>query len=71
MAVDITNALRRIDPQDPVRFDFALCHVGMMSACGFLKPQRDAQCPLRGLCHPSPKLRTRPGAQSRAPGVRK
>ena len=34
MAADITAALRAIDPADPVRFDFALCHVGMMNACG-------------------------------------
>jgi uncharacterized protein (TIGR02757 family) len=52
MAVDITNSLRQFDSQDPVRFDFALCHVGMMNACGFLKPQGSAHCPLRGLCHP-------------------
>ena len=52
MAVDITNALRAFDSQDPVRFDFALCHVGMMNACGFQKPQGSAQCPLRGLCAP-------------------
>jgi len=55
MAIDITNALRAFDPRDPVRFDFALCHVGMMNACGFLKPQGSAQCPLRGLCTPSGK----------------
>lgn len=52
MAVDITESLRRFDAGDPVRFDFALCHVGMMNACGFLKPQRDRHCPLRGLCRP-------------------
>lgn len=52
MAMDITSSLRLIDPKDPVRFDFALCHVGMMNACGFLKPQLDSQCPLRGLCRP-------------------
>lgn len=52
MAEDITNALRAFDPQDPVRFDFALCHVGMMNACGFQKPQGSAHCPLRGLCSP-------------------
>jgi uncharacterized protein (TIGR02757 family) len=52
MAMDITSSLRQIDPKDPVRFDFALCHVGMMNACGFLKPQLDSQCPLRGLCRP-------------------
>lgn len=55
MALDITNALRAFDSQDPVRFDFALCHVGMMNACGFQKPQGSAQCPLRGLCAPSGK----------------
>jgi uncharacterized protein (TIGR02757 family) len=55
MAVDITRALRRLDPADPVRFDFSLCHVGMMGACGFAKPQRDTQCPLRGYCLPRPR----------------
>ena len=55
MAADITRALRRLDPDDPVRFDFALCHVGMMGACGFARPQGSAQCPLRGECHPRPR----------------
>jgi uncharacterized protein (TIGR02757 family) len=52
MAADITAALRAIDPHDPVRFDFSLCHVGMMNACGYGRRQRDANCPLRGLCAP-------------------
>lgn len=52
MASDITASLRAVDPKDPVRFDFSLCHVGMMNACGFARPQRDSQCPLRGLCRP-------------------
>lgn len=52
MAADITHALRRLDPDDPVRYDFSLCHIGMMSACGFGRPQRDTQCPLRGCCRP-------------------
>jgi uncharacterized protein (TIGR02757 family) len=52
MAAEITASLRRLDPDDPVRFDFALCHVGMMNACGFGRPQKDTQCPLRGLCRP-------------------
>ena len=55
MAVDITESLRAFDAEDPVRFDFALCHVGMMNACGFLRPQRDTQCPLRGICSPQGK----------------
>ena len=58
MAADITAALRRLDPHDPVRFDFSICHVGMMNACGFGRKQGDTQCPLKGLCHPRPR-RTR------------
>src|SRR5688500_9650306 len=57
MAADITAALRRLDPADPVRFDFSLCHVGMMNACGFGRRQGDAQCPLKGLCRPRPRAR--------------
>ena len=52
MAADITASLRALDPEDPVRFDFSLCHVGMMNACGFGRKQGDSQCPLKGLCHP-------------------
>src|SRR5262252_119587 len=29
MARDITAALRRLDPDDPVKYDYALCHLGM------------------------------------------
>ena len=52
MAAEITASLRAVDPVDPVRYDFSLCHVGMMNACGFNRTQKDSQCPLRGVCHP-------------------
>jgi uncharacterized protein (TIGR02757 family) len=52
MAADITASLRALDPVDPVRYDFSLCHIGMMNACGYGKKQGDAQCPLRGSCRP-------------------
>jgi len=52
MAADITRSLRRLDPDDPVKYDFSLCHLGMMNACGFGTPQGSAQCPLRGACRP-------------------
>jgi uncharacterized protein (TIGR02757 family) len=55
MASEITASLRNVDAVDPVRYDFALCHIGMMNACGFGKPQRDSQCPLKGLCYPKVK----------------
>ena len=59
MAAEITASLRAIDPVDPVRYDFSLCHVGMMKACGFNRAQKDSQCPLRGVCRPTVRKRPR------------
>ena len=73
MAADITASLRQIDPQDPVRYDFSLCHVGMMQACGFGRAQGDSQCPLRGLCRPKITAKARNARRrqpSRQPSVR-
>jgi uncharacterized protein (TIGR02757 family) len=58
MATDITAALRQIDPIDPVRFDFSLCHLSMMGACGYHTPRGDADCPLRGHCRPRTKTKS-------------
>jgi uncharacterized protein (TIGR02757 family) len=33
MAREITASLRRLDPEDPTRFDFALSHLGIMGGC--------------------------------------
>jgi uncharacterized protein (TIGR02757 family) len=55
MAADITAALRLLDPGDPVRYDFALCHLSMMGACGFALKTADSQCPLQGHCAPKQK----------------
>jgi uncharacterized protein (TIGR02757 family) len=63
MAAEITASLRELDPEDPVRYDFSLCHLGMMNACGFNRAQGDAQCPLRGACRP----RARRGRAFRGP----
>jgi uncharacterized protein (TIGR02757 family) len=52
MAADITKSLRALDPADPVKFDFSICHLGMMNACGFGKKQGNTQCPLKGCCRP-------------------
>jgi uncharacterized protein (TIGR02757 family) len=70
MADEITRSLRTLDPDDPVKYDFALCHLGMMNACGFNRgapASRDAQCPLRGLCAPRARRRRR----SRRPSDRR
>jgi len=52
MAAEITAALRALDPDDPVKYDFSLCHIGMMNACGFGKARGDRDCPLKGFCRP-------------------
>ncbi len=65
MAREITASLRRFDEADPVKYDFALCHLGMMESCGFNQPHRDARCPLRGFCRPRPRRPPR----SRRPSV--
>jgi uncharacterized protein (TIGR02757 family) len=57
MAAEITASLRRLDPADPVRYDFALCHVGMRDQCGFNRPALDSACPLRGWCRPRGRRR--------------
>ncbi len=57
MAASITASLRQIDPSDPVRYDFALCHLGMAGLCGFKTPAGDSRCPLRGVCRPHARRR--------------
>jgi uncharacterized protein (TIGR02757 family) len=52
MALDITRALRALNPNDPVRYDFSVCHLGMMNACGFQTSRGNANCPLKGVCSP-------------------
>jgi uncharacterized protein (TIGR02757 family) len=53
MAADITASLRALDSVDPIKFDFSICHLGMMNACGFGKKIGDANCPLKGCCFPA------------------
>jgi uncharacterized protein (TIGR02757 family) len=67
MAREITASLRELDPHDPVKYDFSLCHLGMMNACGFNRAQADSVCPLRGLCRP----RVRKSPASRRSSVRR
>jgi uncharacterized protein (TIGR02757 family) len=53
MAAEITASLRALDRDDPVRYDFALCHLSMMGTCGFGARAGDRQCQLRGHCRPA------------------
>lgn len=67
MATDVTASLRRLDPDDPVKYDFALCHLGMSGACSFSRPRTAVPCPLDGVCQPGSR---RPRG-SRAPSGRR
>jgi uncharacterized protein (TIGR02757 family) len=56
-AEEITASLRLLDPEDPIKYDFALCHFGMSGAC---PPQRRAvrclRCELRPGCGPGSRI---------------
>jgi uncharacterized protein (TIGR02757 family) len=65
-AEEITRSLRLLDPEDPVRFDFALCHHGMSGACPARRdPRCCAACPLREFCRARARAVPQPGASSR------
>jgi len=52
MAVEITESLRRFDPDDPTKYDFALCHVGMTFSCSDHPDiARCRACPLHPFCN--------------------
>lgn len=57
MALDITRTLRLLNPDDPVRYDFSMCHLGMMGACGFGTTRTNTQCPLHAVCRPAGRRR--------------
>jgi uncharacterized protein (TIGR02757 family) len=50
-AEEITASLRRLDPLDPVKYDFALCHYGMSGGCP-ARPSATgcARCALKTAC---------------------
>jgi len=51
MAEEITASLRQLDPDDPVRYDFALCHYGMSGACPSTPVKVNCKaCALRAEC---------------------
>jgi uncharacterized protein (TIGR02757 family) len=61
---EITQALRRFDPADPVKYDFALCHLGMLRRC----PSRRDDVRCQG-CGVQPVCRHWERATSRSPDV--
>ncbi|MDF2695955.1 MAG: hypothetical protein K0S65_4338 [Labilithrix sp.] len=50
-AVEITEALARYDGADPTRYDFSLCHMGMVQRCPSRKdPVRCEGCGVKPVC---------------------
>jgi uncharacterized protein (TIGR02757 family) len=48
---EVTRALRKFDADDPVRFDFSLCHLGMLQRCPSRKdPVRCDGCGIQSVC---------------------
>ncbi len=64
-AEKITERLLRFDPDDPIKYDFALCHLGMLQRCPSRRdPKRCEGCPLMPYCkhwRPSRKRSLAPG----------
>jgi uncharacterized protein (TIGR02757 family) len=51
MARDITESLARLDPEDPLRYDFALCHLGIAGDCPRKRdPVKCRRCPIQAVC---------------------
>jgi uncharacterized protein (TIGR02757 family) len=58
VAEEITDVFRRFDSCDPVKYDFALCHLGMASGCASSFVQEVCEpCAIRDVC--SHALRSR------------
>jgi uncharacterized protein (TIGR02757 family) len=70
-ADEITAALRHIDPADPVRFDFAIAHLGISGDCaGHRQADVCPACPLDAVCQ-APRQASGPGqAPARVKGRR-
>ncbi len=60
-AEDITARLRHLDPEDPVKYDFALSHLGISGDCPARRDQaKCSKCPLKPIC----RVWDRAGAKS-------
>jgi hypothetical protein len=49
--MDITRQLRALDAADPLRYDFALCHLGIAGDCPRKRDLRKCEkCPILPIC---------------------
>ncbi len=60
MAKEITESLKIFDPLDPLKYDFALCHLGISGACPVEQSrEKCAPCPLLDGCKRGNRLARR------------
>ncbi len=70
-AEEITASLRKLDPLDPVKYDFPLCHYGMSGMCPAKPvPENCASCLLLPSCRVGPRVVARSTVLSRPRGRR-
>jgi uncharacterized protein (TIGR02757 family) len=50
MAREITDSLRQLDPADPVKYDFPLCHLGISEGCDGRDRLACRECPVATVC---------------------
>jgi uncharacterized protein (TIGR02757 family) len=50
-ARQVTDALRELDPDDPIKYDFAICHLGISESCIHERSEEHCpDCPLESIC---------------------
>jgi endonuclease III len=50
-AEEVTRALARFDPNDPVKFDFPLCHMGIVQRCPSRRDEKRCEgCGVKPVC---------------------
>jgi hypothetical protein len=51
MAREVTESLRALDPDDPVKYDFAICQLGISESCIHERsPEHCPTCPIESVC---------------------
>ena len=50
MACEITAALRKLSPGDPVKYDFSICHLGISEGCSGSDTEMCGECALNDHC---------------------
>ena len=56
-AIEITDGFAQISPQDPVKYDFALCRIGILENCTGKANKYCPNCELTKFCRKTQPLR--------------